>query len=151
MKHVEQGHDECQLATIAMLSGKPKHEIKKYIEFYIGGDYNNSFGSFRWKIGIKNAFKKYLNEQMFIEIFYMWGANRIGTDKITDTLNLDGKGQITIIWERGGAHAMAYNNGLVHDPNMSMGCNWNTWLNEICKIFYPSEVIKSFSIVPYVK
>lgn len=151
MKHIEQGHNECQLATIAMLSGKPKQEIREYVEDYCGGDYIELFGTSLWKVGIKQAFKKYLNEQMYLEIFHLWGANNLGSDRIDETPNLDGEGQITILWDQGGSHAMAYSNGLVHDPNVAYGCNWHIWRNRICNAMYPGKTVTSFSIVRYVK
>lgn len=151
MKHIMQEHNECQLATIAMLSGKPKRQIRAYVEDCAGTTYEKLFSTGHWQACIKMAFRKYLNEQMFTEIFHMWGVNNLGSDKVNDTPNLDGEGQITILWDQGESHAMAFSNGFVHDPNAVSKCDWYTWRNTICKTSYPGKTIRLFSIVRYHK
>jgi len=91
---------------------------------------------------------------MYEGIFIMWKVNvqvKSNSDAIPD---LSGKGQITILWKaKHIAHAMAFNNGKVHDPNNTKPVTWLKWVNVTSKIVYPNLWVSgfTFSIVRYNK
>lgn len=139
MKHVKQAYGECVLATFAMLAGVTiEHAREKAGEAAVklgipwNGDWWNVFGNY-----LRYDTKAFGRET----------ANLLGLDgaKFTFTTrevpsgedmrgglevpDLTGRGQLSVSFGYA-SHSMAYENGLVHDPNASnpSGETWTEYL-----------------------
>ena len=60
------------------------------------------------------------------------------TTSVNDKPDLTGKGQITIWWIDDTAHAMAFEDGLIYDPNGNTPVTWEVWSTVNVKLYYKS-------------
>ena len=127
MQLQKQGFNECELATIAMLADRPLDEVREVA--------CKMLGTLTW-----------LPLSLSIEAFWLtvealcvhFGLAKIHPRMNQATANnttpdLSGKGQITIQFSGEEAHAMAFEDGLVYDPNGERPVTWEEWLTEMAE------------------
>ena len=131
MKHIRQGPRECQLAVIAMLSDQSLDTVRK--------------------AACKGANVMFWAEALGTPYFWVgvWAAfDAVGLPNLTpidwyhaqsqsdpSSPDLTGKGQLLVLWNDDTAHAMAFENGLVYDPNADGPMTWEAWIDEILPIY----------------
>ena len=130
MQLQRQGELECQLATIAMLADVPLLEVRTRA----------------LELTQTETWASYFNTQRASRVISFWliasmlcseyGVSMTLPD--TDTgvtpgeapnINLSGKGQITVVWNNNTAHAIAYEDGIVYDGNLTESVSWDIWLS----------------------
>lgn len=138
MQLQRQGFNECQLATIAMLANRPLNEVREVA--------CKMLGTSTWlPLSISAAAFWLIIESLCLH----YGLTKIHPRMNQATANsttpdLSGKGQLTIQWTSEGAHAMAYEDGLVYDPNGDKPVTWEEWLAGMAEV-YPDKHI--FAVV----
>jgi len=116
-----QGYNECALATLAALADKPLNWIRETACSYAGVT--------RWADADPRTFWMALTKTAadvgLANNVKNW-RRYMGTGTISAT-SLKGRGSIIIRGE-GAAHAMAYENGLVYDPNSPLRPGSLEWM-----------------------
>lgn len=142
MTHIKQKGPECYLVTVAMLSGRPIEVIRKEANTiakllgvkrggYLclvrkGRDYTITvWRQQTWRLLEKIFTKRYgipacpvMVTQFFAPIWMVEA----------EKTNLEGKGMVICI-RKGGAHAMAYADGLIYDGNQAHPVTLPDWLS----------------------
>lgn len=153
MKHQRQGNNECQLATLAMLSGYDINFVREYAlslaEEY--GETVTCWGEVHynfWRIVLKMAEDFGLqgfSRPAVCSSLYKYGVRTLGAlrgnmqrGKPT-AYELRGKGQLTFI-TRNMLHAVAYENGMVHDGNYNVGYPVDQWMKLIRRKWLTYEI-----------
>ena len=121
MQLQRQGFNECQLATIAMLADRPLDEVREVA--------CKMMGSATW-LPLSVSIQAFW---LIVESLYVhYGLTKIHPrlNQATTSIapNLLGRGQITIQFDGREAHAMAFEDGLVYDPNGDKPVTWEEWL-----------------------
>lgn len=142
MKHVQQGDNECVLATLAMLA-EIDIERAREIAADVAGVNRKDFdwwSIFQPSVAGRGDGCPYILEiahamNLDIDPVVMVGAIPSGTlsHRIVGFVpakpNLTGKGQVSILGDiLGGGHSMAYENGKIYDPGLvyPQKCSWKT-------------------------
>ena len=128
-----QGHDECQLAVIAMLAGKTSKEVVMEAQKWTG------HVAWRYYLVVSNREKIWATVSALCHKYgipSLLVINAITTS--TNKPDLTGKGQITIWWTDNTAHAMAFEDGLIYDPNSDTPVTWEIWSTVNVKLYYKS-------------
>ena len=148
MRLQRQGINECQLATIAMLADVPLLKIRtRALEIAQIPTWTGYF--------VTPPALRLINFWSIMSILCgeygvhmtLPNTNTGVTPGEAPTINLSGKGQITIIWDNGAAHAMAYENGIVYDSNATEPMLWDVWLSKEANT-YKLCGIKSIIVSP---
>ena len=148
MRLQRQGIDECQLATIAMLADVPLQKIRtRALELTQTATWTSYFVT-------PSALRLKSFWSVMSILCGEYGIRMTLPDTDTGvtpgeapTINLSGRGQITIIWNTDAAHAMAYESGLVYDGNATEPMLWDTWLSKEANK-YKQCGIKSIIVSP---
>ena len=133
MKKVQQKHNGCVLATLAMLANISYEEAEEQAKVAVieaglcwDGDWWNTFGYVTREVFqvIANVTASQLGMAEFMPVTRVRDVQSTG-----DSPNLCGKGQVSVEFDVGG-HSMAYEDGLVYDPNYSsdQGETWDAYL-----------------------
>ena len=133
MKKVQQKHNGCVLATLAMLTDISYEEAEEQARVAVietglcwNGNWWNTFGYVGRDTArtIANVTASQLGMTEFMPVTRVRDAQSTG-----DSPNLCGKGQVSVEFDVGG-HSMAYENGLVYDPSYSsdQGETWSDYL-----------------------
>ena len=136
IKLQKQGFNECQLATIAMLADRPLKEVREVA--------CRMLGTSTW-LPLSVSVKAFW---LIVETLYLYyGLTKIHPRMNQATANsttpdLSGKGQITVQFGSGEAHAMAFEDGLVYDPNGDKPVTWEEWVVEATG-YYAEKVIEA--------
>src|SRR3990167_4007444 len=123
MKHQQQGHNECYLATIAMLTDRTIAEVKK------------ACGIRRWPTKALCDWDKvsaliglgYQSDLRPSFIYKTVSGERLKEpqDTTNKELDLTGKGLLVLrVGDSRHTHAMAYENGMVYDPYYTKAETW---------------------------
>lgn len=138
MKHIKQGPGECKLATIAMLAGVSLDEVRKIAcEAAMLHKWETCNSDNFWA-GI-DALKLLFDGQAFKVLLrpeltgILWDndLNSFGTTKKYfpgDPLPLTGKGEMFIYYVNGARHSIAYENGIIFDPDQTKELPFTEWL-----------------------
>ena len=139
MKIQKQGFNECQLATIAMLANRPLSEVREVA--------CKMLGTSTW-LPLSVTIEIYWLTVEALCIYFGLAEIHPKMNQATannTTPNLSGKGQITIQWDnegvRSSAHAMAFEDGLVYDPNGDKPVTWEEWLVGIAERYLDMHVL----------
>ncbi len=147
MKLVKQGYAECQLATIAMLANVELDNVKQYVEKLTGYPWHIYISTYKACTTdpfplIQQIYDAYNVKIDLHHLHFNWKNELMpNTAMVPD---LSGKGQLLIVWQEGDAHAMAYEDGLVYDPNSAGPKTWEEWL--IIDVSLYKRTLKSFRV-----
>ena len=125
MKIQKQGFNECQLATIAMLANRPLSEVREVA--------CKMLGTSTW-LPLTVTLETYWLTVEALCIYFGLAEIHPKMSQATTNIkpNLSGRGQITVQFDNEGAHslthAMAFEDGLVYDPNGDKPVTWEEWL-----------------------
>ena len=123
IKHQKQDYNECQLATFAMLTDKTIEEVRilalRIVNKRTWHEFTACVPNQKYWSLIKLICDR-LGMPYFMPYSTIPSSNK--------SPNLSGKGQITIKWTIDTAHAMAFEDGLVYDPNSDGPVTWEEWL-----------------------
>ena len=139
MKLQRQGFNECQLATIAMLADKSLDEVRDVTCKMLGT-------SIWLPLSLSPAAFWLCVEALCLYYGLTKIHPRINQMITGSTLpNLVGKGQITIEFHSKESHAMAYEDGLIYDPNGDKPVTWEEWLAGMAE-WYPDKHVSAMAI-----
>lgn len=153
MKHIKQGPSECKLATIAMLAGVSLQMIRqialKTLNISHWDDIILDTDKFFQAIDvILSKFKPDGKVLLLSDILPLLNdANAISTATTKkyfpgEKLPLKGKGEIYVQWLTNAAHSVAYENGMIFDPEQDREYSFDEWL-ELPEI---KDLVKYFII-----
>lgn len=142
MKHQRQvTRRDCQLATLAMLADQPLASVTALAERYLhslGYDKSSDWFDLIPEI-LPDKFDlitRRLAEMLHLSLPIPLNASSWATMAIPmgpsgcHLVLPTGRGQITVLWHGGGAHAMAYADGMVYDPGQTQPLSPIDWWDE---------------------
>ena len=138
MQLQRQGFNECQLATIAMLANRPLSEVREVA--------CKMLGTSAW-LPLSVTLETYWLTVGALCIYFGLAEIQPKMSQVTTNIitNLAGKGQITVKFDNEGArpsaHAMAYEDGLVYDPNGDKPVTWEEWLAKVAEEYLGKHVL----------
>ena len=139
MKHIKQGHNECKLATIAMLADISLDKVREIACQAVNVTswanlYKNDeryFTAIAVVLGIIIVKGKVLIASDIVPLLNNMEAISTATAKKYlpgETLPLNGKGELFIGWVTNFAHSVAYENGIIFDPAQDKEYPFVEWM-----------------------
>jgi len=151
MKHIRQDINECLLASVAMLTDEPREKIWKFADELARGrefhDYQDMMRRGRENILTQNKIlQRFLGLQV---VEHEKEDMHIGASP-DENLDLSGTGFMAVYFENGEGHALAYESGLVHDPNLQGPVSWHEWLTVHAPAHYfaPPRAVELYPVKP---
>lgn len=143
MRLQRQGEKECFLAACATLAGVPIEDVREYACLISGaGAWAELSGTPRfWPTAEQVA------RALGLGVIAEGAAKRWHWQPATEAApDLSGRGVVYVRWERGGCHAMAFQEGVVYDPN-GLVLPWAEWVLETPKLYVLCGRPVSFEVV----
>lgn len=129
ISHVRQGEVGCALATVAMLNGGTYRETELLFVDYAKTEHDIKVDGYTqaWYRSIDNQLVQVCILKFLAIMLPGFTERDIPTSYHSYGIDLSGRGWVGIQWTDGTSHAMAFEDGVVYDPNANCGLSWNDW------------------------
>ena len=121
MRHIKQKPNQCWLASICMVENLDYKHWSRYYPTKRGNIY-----TVEWQHKLLSSLAVWYDTEKF--------RGKYGNTPSDDSpIDLSGKG-IIIVGDRFGNHAIAFENGLIYNPNQDKPCTWKEFMTHSRRI-----------------